>query len=130
MPVEVHIVTPEREVWSGETPLLIARGIDGMVGILAGHMPILVQLAVAPLTITQDIGDDIMVIIDGGFLHVATERGVTRADVLASGAELASEIDVDAARRTLEGLRVSDDGSDPAVALAIVKAVARVALGG
>jgi len=61
---------------------------------------------------------------------VASEGGVTRADVLASGAELAGEIDVDAARRTLEELRASDDGSDPAVALAIAKAAARVALGG
>lgn len=129
MPVEVHIVTPEREVWSGETPLLIARGIDGMVGILAGHMPILVQLAVGPLRITQDAGD-IVAIIDGGFLHVASEGGVTRADVLASGAELADEVDMNAARHRLEELRAADDGSDPAVKLAIAKAEARVALAG
>ncbi len=129
MPVEVHIVTPEREVWSGETPLLIARGIDGMVGILAGHMPILVQLAVGPLRITQDAGD-IVAIIDGGFLHVASEGGVTRADVLASGAELADEVDMNAARHRLEELRAADGGSDPAVKLAIAKAEARVALAG
>ena len=129
MPVEVHIVTPEREVWSGETPLLIARGVDGMVGILAGDMPILVQLAVGPLRITQD-GDDIVAIIDGGFLHVGSTDGVTRADVLASGAELAEEVDVDAARLRLEELRAGDDGSDPVVTLAIAKAEARVALAG
>ena len=129
MPVEVHIVTPEREVWSGETPLLIARGVDGEVGIQAGHMPILVQLAVGALKITQDSGD-IVAVIDGGFLHVASEGGVTRADVLASCAELAGEIDVAAARRRLEELRASDDGSDPQVKAAITKAAARVALAG
>ena len=129
MPVEVHIVTPEREVWSGETPLLIARGVDGEVGIQAGHMPILVQLTVGALKITQDSGD-VVAVIDGGFLHVASEGGVTRADVLASGAELAREIDVDAARRTLEELQASEDVSDPAVRLAIAKAAARVALAG
>ena len=129
MPVQVHIVTPEREVWSGETPLLIARGIDGMVGILGGHMPLLVQLAVGPLRITQET-EDIVAIIDGGFLHVASEDGITRADVLASGAELATEVDVDAARRRLEELRGLDSGSDPAVDLAIAKAEARVALAG
>ena len=129
MPVEVHIVTPEREVWSGETPLLIARGVDGEVGIQAGHMPILVQLAVGALKITQDSGD-IVAVIDGGFLHVASEGGVTRADVLASGAELAGEIDVAAVRRRLEELRASDDGSDPQVKAAIMKAAARVALAG
>jgi F-type H+-transporting ATPase subunit epsilon len=127
--VEVHIVTPEREVWSGETPLLIARGVDGMVGILGQHMPILIQLAVGPLRITQENGDDIVAIVDGGFLHVSTEEGVTRADVLASGADLATEVDVAAARQRLEELRAADDGSDPGVKVAIAKVAARVALG-
>ena len=129
MPIEVHIVTPEREVWSGETPLLIARGVDGEVGIQAGHMPILVQLAVGVLKVTQEPAD-IRAVIDGGFLHVATENGVTRADVLASGAELADEIDGVAARRRLEELQASEDTADVEVKLAIAKAAARVALAG
>jgi F-type H+-transporting ATPase subunit epsilon len=129
VPVEVHIVTPEREVWSGETDLLIARGVDGEVGIQAGHMPILVQLTVGVLKITQESGD-LKAVVDGGFLHVASEGGVTRADVLASGAELAGEIDVAAARRRLEELQASEDISEVEVELAIAKAAARVALGG
>ncbi len=44
MPVEVHVVTPERELWAGNaSTLLIARGVDGEVGIQAGHIPLLVQ---------------------------------------------------------------------------------------
>ncbi|MEA2554897.1 MAG: F-type H+-transporting ATPase subunit epsilon [Actinomycetota bacterium] len=129
MPVEVHIVTPEREVWAGEGTLLVARGVDGKVVILGEHMPMLVQLAVAPMKITRETGDDVVAIVDGGFLHVSTEDGVTRADVLASGAELVGDIDVDAARNRLEELRAADDGSDPEVKRAIDKAAARVALG-
>ena len=129
MPVDVHVVTPEREVWSGETTLLIAKGIDGELGIMAGHMPILVQLAVGALKITHP-GGDVVVVVDGGFLHVASEGGLTRADVLATNAELAREIDIDAARRELEGLRASGDDEDPQVKLAIERAEARVALAG
>ncbi len=98
MPVEVHIVTPEREVWSGDADLLIARGVDGEVGIQAGHIPLLVQLGIGPLRIRRDGADDVAA-IDGGFLHVATDQGVTRADVLATEAELMDEIDLEAARR-------------------------------
>jgi len=101
MPLEVHIVTPEREVWSGEVQELIARGVDGEVGILAGHAPLLVQLAIGPLRMLQD-GAETKAVIDGGFLHVSSHEGVTRADVLASHAELADEIDLIAARRRLE----------------------------
>ena len=36
MALDVHLVTPEREVWAGSAEMVIARGSDGMVGILAG----------------------------------------------------------------------------------------------
>lgn len=96
MPVEVHLVTPDREVWSGEADMVVARGIDGEVGILGGHAPLLVQLAIGPLRIHRQ-GEVERAVVDGGFLHV-TSSGGTRIDVLASHAEMASEIDVAAAR--------------------------------
>jgi len=38
--LDVHLVTPEREVWSGTAQMLIAHGVDGEVGILAvGFLP-------------------------------------------------------------------------------------------
>ena len=104
MPLEVHIVTPEREVWTGAAEMLIARGVDGEVGILAGHAPLLVQLAIGPLRILHTGADEVTAVVDGGFLHVGTHDGVTRADVLATHAELAAEIDQEAARRAVAEL--------------------------
>lgn len=134
MPLEVHIVTPEREVWAGAAEMLIARGVDGEVGILAGHAPLLVQLAIGPLRIHRQGGGVLAAVVDGGFLHVGTHEGVTRADVLASGAELADEIDIAAARRTVEQLQgkdvaATDDGSVAAQA-ELKKAQVRVSLVG
>ena len=83
MRVEVHIVTPEREVWTGEVEELIARGVDGEVGILGGHAPLLVQLAIGPLRMLQPTAARSRAVVDGGFLHVSSHEGVTRADVLA-----------------------------------------------
>jgi F-type H+-transporting ATPase subunit epsilon len=104
VPVEVHLVTPDREVWSGEADLLIARGVDGEVGIQRGHMPLLVQLAIGPLHARQVDGSDVAAVVDGGFLHISGDGGSTRADVLASSAELASEIDLEAARQRVAEL--------------------------
>jgi len=98
MTLEVHVVTPEREVWTGEVEELVAAGVDGYVGILGGHAPLLVRLAVGPLRLKGTDGAWAEAVVDGGFLHVSTEEGVTRADVLASSAELAAEIDVEGAR--------------------------------
>ena len=130
MSLEVHIVTPEREVWAGEVQELIARGVDGEVGILGGHAPLLVQLAIGPLRLLTEQGET-RAVVDGGFLHVSTHEGATRADVLASNAELADEIDVDAARRRLEALEGKVDSDDDAVAKAeFAKANARIKLVG
>jgi F-type H+-transporting ATPase subunit epsilon len=127
--LEVHLVTPEREVWAGEVQMLIAKGVDGDVGILGGHAPMLVRLAIGPLRMQGSDGSWTTAIVDGGFLHVATEEGVTRAVVLATGAELADEIDVDAARRRLEELQATTIAEDDDEARAeLARASARAAV--
>ncbi len=52
----VHLVTPEREVWTGEASFVIARGVDGDLGVLPGHAPLLAALAVGPVFIEADGG--------------------------------------------------------------------------
>ena len=104
MPVEVHIVTPEREVWTGTAEMIIARGVEGEVGIMGGHAPLLVQLAIGPLKINREDGSSVRAVVDGGFLHVGTHEGVTRADVLASQAEMADEVNVADARARADEL--------------------------
>ena len=81
-------------------------------GILAGHAPLLVQLAIGPLQIQQEDGTWLKAVVDGGFLHVSTEEGATRVDVLATNAQLEEEIDVDAVTRRLEELRSAADADD------------------
>ena len=129
MALEVHVVTPEREVWSGRATEVIAHGVDGDVGILAGHAPLLVHLAVGPLQIQEEDGTWLKAVVDGGFLHVATEEGSSRVDVLATNAQLESEIDVSAVTRRLEELRSAADGADDErVKTEIARAEARIAL--
>jgi F-type H+-transporting ATPase subunit epsilon len=126
VPVEVHIVTPEREVWTGEAEMIVARGVEGEVGIMGGHAPLLVQLAIGPLKINREDGSSVRAVVDGGFLHVGTHEGVTRADVLASQAEMADEVDVAAARARADTLTAQlgqqRDTADAEVEIEQVKA--------
>ncbi|OFW78680.1 MAG: ATP synthase F1 subunit epsilon [Actinobacteria bacterium RBG_19FT_COMBO_70_19] len=130
MAVDVHVVTPEREVWSGQATMVIARGVEGEVGILAGHAPLLVRLAIGPLRIQRD-GEEVFSVVDGGFLHVTTTEGVTRVDVLAPSASLASEIDVERERRRVAEVQERITRHDDAEAhTELAKALARVNLRG
>lgn len=98
-PFDVFMVTPEREVWSGRATMVVARGTEGEVGILAGHAPMLIELGISPLFITTEGGDRVAAAVDGGFLHVVSEGLETRVDVLAEHAELEQEIDIEKTRR-------------------------------
>ena len=109
MPVEVHVVTPQREVWAGAAEMVIARGVAGEVGILAGHAPMLIRLAVGPLRIQQEEGGTLRAVVDGGFMHVTSGDDGTRVDVMASHAELQAEIDFEAAARRAQELEGRDD---------------------
>jgi F-type H+-transporting ATPase subunit epsilon len=108
--LEVHLVTPEREVWSGEADFVTARGVDGDLGVLPGHAPLLAALAVGPVFIDAG-GSRTAVAVDGGFLHVAHEDDVTRVDILAEHALLSDELAQDSAEsreQRAEELRSED----------------------
>jgi F-type H+-transporting ATPase subunit epsilon len=81
--LDVHVVTPEREVWSGDAEMVVVTAADGQLGVLPGHAPLLALLGRGPLEV-QAGGERIRTTVDGGFLHVANDR----VDVLAEHAEL------------------------------------------
>jgi len=121
--VEVHVVTPDREVWSGKADSVIARGVDGEVGILAGHAPLLIHLAIGPLRLLGAGGqDEIDAVVDGGFMHVTSSGMETRVDVIATGVSTRDEIDVAASQTRADELRARLDARDTDLAEADIEA--------
>jgi len=105
-PLSVSLVSVEREIWSGDAEQVNARTTEGEIGILAGHTPLLGQLAEGfTVTIRQTGGEDLTVAVHGGFLSV-TDAGVT---ILAERAELSGEIDAARAQAALDKARAGDD---------------------
>ena len=130
MALDVHLVTPEREVWAGPAEMVIAHGVDGMVGILPGHAPLLIRLAIDALRIQLEGGRWEVAVVDGGFLHVTEHEDASRVDVLATSAEMAGEIDRQAAKARLEQAQARlAEGDDAGVRAELAKAMARAGLG-
>jgi F-type H+-transporting ATPase subunit epsilon len=128
--MEVHVVAPEREVWSGRAQMVIADGVEGRVGILPGHAPMLIRLAVAPMRIQDEGGDWVWAVVDGGFLHVTSTEEGSRVDVLATHAEMAQDVDAAAARARVEELqRRLTEHADADAAAELTRAQARANLG-
>ena len=127
--MDVHVVTPEREVWSGPAQMVVARGVEGVVGLLPGHAPLLIRLGIDLLRIQDDTGAWEVAVVDGGFLHLTSGERGTRVDVLASHAQMAHEIDAVAAQARLEELqREAAEHADAEAAVELAKAHVRARL--
>jgi F-type H+-transporting ATPase subunit epsilon len=98
--IKVEIVTAERIVYSGEVNEVVAPGVEGQLGILPHHAPLMTSLAAGELVVKADGGEEVLA-ISGGFIEVRPDRVI----VLADQAERAEEIDLEraeAARKRAE----------------------------
>ncbi len=105
--LDVHLVTPEREVWAGQAEFVLTRSVEGDLGILPGHEPMLAALDVGAVYI-EAAGERTAVVVDGGFLHVGELGEETRVDILAEHAtpqEELSQEDLAVWERRAEELR-------------------------
>lgn len=94
MPLHLQIVTPERLAYEDDVDMVLVPGIDGELGILPHHTPLVSLLGVGELTIRKS-GSEETFAIAGGFLQVRPDKVV----VMAETADLASEIDLETAQR-------------------------------
>lgn len=86
---KLDVVTAERVVYSGEVDMVIAPGVEGQLGILPQHAPLMTTLQPGELRIRKG-GEEISLVVSGGFMEVRPDRII----VLADAAERADEIDI------------------------------------
>jgi F-type H+-transporting ATPase subunit epsilon len=102
--LHVEVLMPDRTLWSGEAGLVIAKTLDGDIGVQAGHSPVFGILSPGSLVRVREVpgeenpGDVARIAVRDGFLSVTDNR----LSVLASGGELSGDVDVATARADLE----------------------------
>lgn len=88
MPLEVEVVSPEEEIFRGVAEFVLARTVEGDIGILPGHAPILARLMPYEVKVRTPSGE-VKFPVGGGFMSVKDDRVI----ILAEGAEAAEEPD-------------------------------------
>ena len=125
----VDVVSAEARLFQGEATAVYGRSIEGELGILPGHTPMLVGLATGPVRIATPEGEGVIVAVHRGFLECRGDQ----VNILADTAELAADIDVaraEAAReRALSHLSQDDYPGDARAELARAETRLRVANG-
>ncbi len=122
------VVAPDKSVVEETVTSVIAPGVEGYFGVLAGHAPLIAALRPGLVEYLDSIGTRHYVYVGGGFAEVGA-NGVT---VLADEAARAKDIDIaraekdlDDARRTLRGEDGTQLDEEEAV-LEVERAVARL----
>jgi F-type H+-transporting ATPase subunit epsilon len=116
----LDIVTAEREVYSDEVDEVVAPGVEGQLGILPHHAPLMTTLLPGELLVKKG-GEEFYLAISGGFIEVRPDRII----VLADAAERVEEIDIaraeEAKRRAEQRLAERAPGVDMARAEAALR---------
>lgn len=79
--LQVELVAADRKVWEGEADMVIARTVDGDLGVLPGHTPLLGVLVEGEVQI-QASGSTHTATIDGGFLSVDRDHVIIVAEAV------------------------------------------------
>ena len=124
--VRLDIVTAERIVYSEDVDAVIAPGVEGQLGILPHHAPLMTILQAGELRVHRGDMEDTLA-ISGGFIEVRPDRVI----VLADSAERAEEIDTERAEaaKARAEKRLAERGADLDTArseAALRRAVARL----
>ena len=74
MALNVELVSPTQQVWSGQATMVSARTTDGDLGILPGHTPLFGVLVDGAVSIKGEDGTTKEFNVQGGFLSVSNNR--------------------------------------------------------
>jgi F-type H+-transporting ATPase subunit epsilon len=74
MALTVTLVSAEAEVWTGEASLVVAKTVEGEIGFMTGHEPVLALLAEGEVRITQLDGSKVIATAKDGFLSVEEDE--------------------------------------------------------
>jgi F-type H+-transporting ATPase subunit epsilon len=106
--MQVEVVSADAVVWSGEATNIIAKTVDGDIGILANHSPVLAVLVPGGVEIVCPDGTREIVAVESGFMSVS--RG--RVSILSEYAKMAAEISLAQAEKDLAAANAAIDGGD------------------
>jgi len=94
----IDIVTPEKKVFEGSVLSVMAPGIEGEFGVLAGHAPFATVLAPGVVTLKHEDGKEEMMAVSGGYIEVKGDKVI----LLVESADRAGEVDVEKIKRRKE----------------------------
>ena len=105
--LHLEIVTPETRVFSGNATFVVVPGVEGGLGILPDHMPLLTQIVPGELHVTTDEGEMVLAVGEG-FLEVRPDRVSVLTDMALKDEEIDESTAMEAVARAEQQISKGD----------------------
>ncbi|MCW9710793.1 F0F1 ATP synthase subunit epsilon [Avibacterium sp. 21-586] len=102
--LNLTVVSAEESIFTGQVKSIQATGIEGELGILPGHTPLLTAIKPGIVKLTLENGNEEVIYVSGGFLEVQPNVVTVLADVAIRGKELDGDRILEAKRRAEENI--------------------------
>lgn len=110
--LNLTVVSAEKKIFSGVVKSIQASGVEGELGILPGHTPLLTAIKPGIVKLTLENGDEEVIYVSGGFLEVQPSIVTVLADVAIRGTELDAERIQNAKRKAEENITNKHNDAD------------------
>ena len=107
----LEIVTPEAKAFSGEVEMVVLPGVEGELGILPMHVPLMTQLLPGEVRILQD-GKQTELVVGTGFVEVSQTHVSILTDMAMSDTEIDEQAAEEAVKRAEERVHEKDLSSE------------------
>ncbi len=107
MPLTLEIVTPEARVYSETVDTVVIPTVEGEVGILPGHVPLVTQVGAGELRVTKGSATTLLV-VGGGFAQVTGEKVSILADSAIQEEKIDENAVADAMKRAEDALKAKE----------------------
>ncbi|RZN56826.1 F0F1 ATP synthase subunit epsilon [Avibacterium paragallinarum] len=102
--LNLTVVSAEESIFTGQVKSIQATGIEGELGILPGHTPLLTAIKLGIVKLTLENGSEEVIYVSGGFLEVQPNVVTVLADVAIRGKELDGDRILEAKRRAEQNI--------------------------
>lgn len=104
--LRLEIVTPEQKIYSDEVDSVVIPGVEGELGVLPQHVPLMTQLVPGELRVIKG-GEELRLAVGEGFVEISEDKVAVLTDMAVKESEIDETAAEDAVRRAEEAMQSS-----------------------
>ena len=125
--LHLEIVTPEQKIYSDDVDSVVIPGVEGELGVLPEHVPLMTQLLPGELRVLKG-GEELRLAVGEGFVEIGPDKVAVLTDMAVKESEIDESAAEEAVKRAEHAMREHkmDDEEYATVKASLQKSLAQI----